>query len=163
MNKQRCTTDGLPPRAGYENSAAPAPAKENGQHEAYWILCKEERQKDFIRPVRRSYIHVGLPATKYPLRDLTQEEHERYDKFGYIKFEIYPESEDPLLGKFWTQKELDKINNGCNTTTTMAQTIAETYAREPKFYGSTFCCYCGAHFPVEEFVWKDNPEERVGS
>lgn len=31
----------------------------------------------------------------------------------------------------------------CNTVTTMGQTIAETYARNPYFYSGTFCCGCG--------------------
>lgn len=49
----------------------------------------------------------------------------------------------------------------CRTDTRMSQAIAETYARNPKFYGGTFCCSCGKHFPLldEEgkraFVWLD--------
>lgn len=53
----------------------------------------------------------------------------------------------------------------CGVVTTMAQTIAETYARDPFFYSGTFCCGCGAHFPVGEdgeFVW-DNSSEKVGT
>jgi hypothetical protein len=40
--------------------------------------------------VRRSYTHIGQPAPKNPLRDLTDEERERY--CGYVKFEAYPDS-----------------------------------------------------------------------
>jgi hypothetical protein len=49
----------------------------------------------------------------------------------------------------------------CGSTTTMSQSIAETYARDPGFYSGTFCYGCGAHFPIEtygqigEFVWED--------
>src|SRR5687768_8093397 len=50
----------------------------------------------------------------------------------------------------------------CGTDTTMGQTIAETYARNPKFYSGTFCCYCRTHFPLQEFVWKGT-DEKVGS
>lgn len=53
----------------------------------------------------------------------------------------------------------------CGTVTTMARALAETYARDPKFYGGTFCCGCGAHLPVGEageFVW-DGTEEKVGT
>lgn len=50
----------------------------------------------------------------------------------------------------------------CGTTTTMAQSIAETYARDPEFYSGTFCCYCRSHFPLNEFVW-DGTNEQVGS
>lgn len=41
----------------------------------------------------------------------------------------------------------------CGSRTTMLRAIAETYAREPRFYGATFCCSCGSHYPVAEFRW----------
>lgn len=44
----------------------------------------------------------------------------------------------------------------CGAVTTMGRAIAETYARQPDFYGGTFCATCSAHFPVGpdgEFVW----------
>jgi hypothetical protein len=44
----------------------------------------------------------------------------------------------------------------CGTVTTMSRAIAETYARNPSFYGATFCCGCSMHRPVGEqgeFVW----------
>lgn len=47
---------------------------------------------------------------------------------------------------------------GCGVATTMSQPIAETYAREPGYYGATFCVGCGKHLPVGEygeFVWDD--------
>lgn len=34
----------------------------------------------------------------------------------------------------------------CGTVTTMGLALCETYARDPKFYGGTFCCHCGGHF-----------------
>jgi len=46
----------------------------------------------------------------------------------------------------------------CNSDTTMGRAIAETYAREPKFYSGTFCCSCQQHFPLDEFVWKGTEE-----
>lgn len=45
----------------------------------------------------------------------------------------------------------------CGGVTTMGKAIAETYARDPKFYGGTYCVRCSAHFPVGpdgEFVWE---------
>ncbi len=42
---------------------------------------------------------------------------------------------------------------GCNSVTTMGRALSETYARDPNFYGATFCVTCNAHFPVAEFVW----------
>jgi hypothetical protein len=53
----------------------------------------------------------------------------------------------------------------CGTVTTMGQTLAETYARNPNFYSGTFCCGCGSHFPVGQngdFVW-DGTYEKVGT
>lgn len=50
----------------------------------------------------------------------------------------------------------------CGAVTKMAQSIAETYARDPKFYSGTFCVGCGNHFPLVEFVW-DGTDEVVGS
>lgn len=42
----------------------------------------------------------------------------------------------------------------CGTVTTMNRKIAETYARDPSYYGQTFCCRCNDHLPVAEFVWE---------
>lgn len=89
-----------------------------GQHKDHWVLSRHERQQGFIRPVRRSYVHLK-----------------------------------------------------CGVETHMGQAIAETYARDPFFYGSTFCAGCGGYFPVGangEFVWGDQNEhdpkaERVGT
>lgn len=57
------------------------------------------------------------------------------------------------------------IHEKCGTLTKMGRTIAETYARDPYFYGGTFCVGCRAHFPVGEggeFVWAGT-KERVGT
>lgn len=42
---------------------------------------------------------------------------------------------------------------GCGTVTTMGRALSETYARDPGFYGATFCVGCSRHSPVAEFVW----------
>jgi len=54
------------------------------------------------------------------------------------------------------------IHSTCGVATTMAQGIAETYARDPGFYGFTYCVGCGQHLPVAEFLW-DGTNEKVGS
>lgn len=82
--------------------------KPNGQQKDYVVLSDAERAKGFVRPVRRSYLHVK-----------------------------------------------------CGTVTTMGQSIAETYARDPRFYSGTFCVNCGAHFPLvvdgePQFTWADD-------
>ncbi len=50
------------------------------------------------------------------------------------------------------------VHQKCGCATTMGQSLAETYARDPAFYTGTYCCGCGTHFPVGpegEFVWDD--------
>lgn len=153
-------TDGSPVPADDSHNQI----KPNGQRAGYVVLSAEERAKGFVRPVRDSYIHVGPPPPAN-LRDLTEEEHERYDKFGYLKFEAYGPERLPVTGKYWTQETLDRLNKGCGGKTTMARALAETYARDPQFYSGTFCCHCGTHFRVGadgEFVWAGT-DERVGT
>lgn len=85
---------------------------ETGMQNKYVVLTEEERAKGFVRPVRRSYLHLK-----------------------------------------------------CGVVTTMGLPIAETYARDPHYYGGTFCVGCRNHFPVGpkgEFVW-DGTDERVGT
>ena len=106
------TTDGKPPAPGMEHGKASAPQPinpETGQHGAYFVLSEEERQKGFVRPVRKTYTHTL-----------------------------------------------------CGGVTSMGISIAETYARDPKFYGATFCCRCSTHRPVSEFVW-EGTSDVVGS
>lgn len=74
------------------------------QAEVYLVLSAEERAKGFVRPLRRSYLHV----------------------------------------------------KGCGAKTTMGLALCETYAREPTFYGSTYCVNCSMHRPVSEFVWDED-------
>lgn len=55
-----------------------------------------------------------------------------------------------------------RTGNACGALTKMGQALAETYARDPKFYGATFCVGCNKHLPVDEFIW-DGTNEKVGS
>ena len=57
---------------------------------------------------------------------------------------------------------IHKRGKACGTKTTMGLALCETYARDPKFYGRTFCCGCGTHLPVADFDW-DEDGEAVGS
>jgi hypothetical protein len=91
-----------------------AEIRPDGQQECYLILSAEERAKGFVRPVRRSYVHIK-----------------------------------------------------CGSVTTMGQELAETYARDPAFYGGTFCAKCRTHFRLitadgPQFFW-EGTDERVGS
>lgn len=100
----------------------------SGQQKAYAVLTPEERAKGFVRPVRRSYVHVGINPV--------------WNKDGTVIIK-YGEG-------------------GCGALTKMNQDIAETYARDPKFYSGTFCVGCRKHLPLNEFVW-DGVQEEVGS
>ena len=133
-----------------------------GMQKGYVILSAEERAKGFVRPVRRSYRHIGAQGPKYPLRDLTDEEKSQYVNSGYAKLEVYPENESPMTGRFWSQQELDNIGKGCGIVTTMGVALSETWARDNKFYSGTFCANCRRHYPVEEFVWWGT-DETLGS
>lgn len=46
--------------------------------------------------------------------------------------------------------------------TRMGVALSETYARDPSFYGATYCVACHMHKPVGEFVW-DKDGTVVGS
>lgn len=128
---------------------------EDGMQKAYVVLSPEECAKGFIRPIRRTYLHVGA-RPQFVTRELTADEAVRYSPYGYVLYEEY--SADPnssVVGRYWTK---DQLQSGCGAATTMGQAIAETYARDPSFYGSTFCVRCRAHYPVGEsgeFVWED--------
>lgn len=138
------------------------------QNETYLVLSEAERAKGFVRPVRHAYQHVGILGPKFTTRDLTDEEVERWKHIDdpYVKFEPYPDGhKGSATGRYWTQKQLDSVGKGCRSVTTMGQALAETYAREPGFYGSTYCVVCCKHRPVGadgEFVW-DGTLERVGT
>lgn len=151
-------TDGSPVSDDHRETIETGPRA--GQQKAYVVLSDAERAKGFVRPVRRSYIHVGARPV-HPTRPLTDDEKTRYAAQGYAVFEVYPE-DDTVVGRFWTAAQL---KSGCQSVTTMGDSIAETYARDPAFYGATFCCACGGHFPVGEageFVWAGTTE-RVGT
>lgn len=74
----------------------------------------------------------------------------------------YVLSEEERTKGFIRPVRTSYVHNKCGTVTTMARSIAETYARDPKFYGATFCCHCRTHLPVSEFRWQDSTE-LVGS
>lgn len=57
------------------------------------------------------------------------------------------------------------IHTKCGVETVMAQSLAETYARQPDFYSGTFCVSCRGHFPVGEdgeFVWSTPAQAPLG-
>ncbi len=108
--------------------------EKTGQYRSYVVLCEEERQKGFVRPYRDSYKHVGrLETIIADGRERSDQPHEHTHRVG-----------------------------GCGSVTTMGRALSETYARDPTFYGATFCVSCNAHFPVGEFTWSKDGMQ-VGS
>lgn len=142
-----------------------------GQQKGYVVLSPEERAKGFVRPVRRSYVHVGFGCCGADLGPWREQPND----YGYVsRICGGPPSHEGLHGDdgghavfVATQPELDRLARtgrykGCGALTTMGLAIAETYARDPGFYGATFCATCGRHFLLAEFVW-EGTEEIVGS
>ena len=70
-------------------------------------------------------------------------------------------SQDERAKGFVRQVRTTYTHNVCGTETKMNIEIAETYARDPKFYGATYCLHCSKHLPVSEFKWFNG--ETVGS
>ncbi len=144
--------------------------KENGQQAAYVVLSEEERAKGFVRPVRDCYIHRGTSLEGLINPRLLEDEGraKRVHGDGYYGEADYTPDHYPLVGRVLTkQAYLDlvagkKYTGGCGGLTTMHRALAETYARDPNFYGGTFCVHCGKHLNVGEFVW-DGTNETVGS
>lgn len=145
------TTDPGDPRLGHGVDGQPI-----DQHEVYLVLSAEEIAKGYTRPLRRSYIHAGPAGPEHPLRDLTEDEKAVYADYKYVKYEAYKEDGSAVVGRFWTQAQLDGAGKGCGVETKMGLALCETYARDPKFYGATYCAHCRMHKRVDEFRWTED-------
>lgn len=58
------------------------------------------------------------------------------------------------------------VHEACGGVTRMPAACAETYAAQPGYYGSTFCCHCRDYFPVGadgQFVWDLLDRQKVGT
>lgn len=137
----------------------------DGQHERHPGLPADPAAS-YVRPLRMSYRHIGVRPNG-PTRRLTVSEEATYHSYGYVAYEPYdPPRDGGAIGRYWTERQL---KSGCGRVTTMPEHCAVTYARQPNFYGRTFCCECGEYFPVGaegEFLWieadgRDGP--RVGT
>lgn len=93
-------------------------------------------------------------------RNVIQEGPRKGQQEGYVVL-----AEEERAKGFVRPFRRSYIHEKCGTMTTMGTTIAETYARDPSFYGATFCCGCHRHFPVGqngEFVW-EGTDIKVGT
>ncbi len=169
MSQGYDTTQRVPMRGKVEQEGSTPTAKKlaDGQYADHWVLSREEREQGFVRPVRESYVHKPeLAGPKHPIRELTVEElsEPMVQKMGYTHYEKYV-GDDTVTGRYWKAKDLARIERGCGASTRMALPLAETYARDPSFYGSTFCVGCKDYWPVGmtgEFVW-DGTDQLVGT
>lgn len=50
------------------------------------------------------------------------------------------------------------LHHKCGSVTTMDYALAETYARDPRFYSGTFCSTCRAHYGLYQFSWEPDGE-----
>lgn len=76
--------------------------------------------------------------------------------------EVYLILSDEELAKGFVRPYRDAYIHLCGAVTKMGRKLSETYARDPKFYGSTYCSKCHLHAAVSEFKWLDD-NEVVGS
>ncbi len=68
-------------------------------------------------------------------------------------------SDDERASGFVRPVRLSYIHLVCGSVTRMGLAIAETYARQPSFYGATYCMLCQQHCRVGadgEFLWIEN-------
>lgn len=151
------TTDPSDPRLCKEETGK--------QCDVYLVLSEEERAKGFVRPVRQKYQHIGKRLkARGEIKPLTAEERLKHP--GYVAIDWF-DCLGNRAGSYLRQTEVDAIASGrlidgCGCVTTMAVAIAETYARNPKFYNATWCACCGRHVNLDECVWEDT-DQIVGS
>ena len=127
----------------------------------------ERAEKQEREQARRRELEATTPPVDRSQRQLTDgspvtEDHREIDPAtGQQKAYVVLSPEERAKG-FVRPVRRTYTHNACRTTTTMGQALAETYARDPKFYGGTFCVACRNHFPVDQFVW-EGTNETVGS
>lgn len=116
------------------------------QNEVYLVLSPTEREKGFVRPLRRSYVHVGEKFCGKPHQSERHGELFCTDKPGHEgECTVYTDA-----AHFAARQK------GCGTVTTMGLALCETYARNPAFYSSTYCAGCQMHKAVAEFTWSED-------
>ena len=67
-------------------------------------------------------------------------------------------SEEERAKGFTRPLRMSYIHTTCGVETKMGLALCETYARDPNFYGATYCCECQKHLAVSEFKWKEDGE-----
>lgn len=111
---------------------------------------KEEERIKSLPPVDRTArtLTDGSPVT---------DDHRELLPSGQQKGYVVLSAEERAKG-FVRPVRRSYRHKTCNGVTSMGYALAETYARDPKFYSGTFCCNCVAHFPLDQFVWEGTNE-----
>lgn len=120
---------------------------EPGQmNEKYLVLSEAERAKGYKRPFRSRYLHLGRGVDgRRAARDLERDGG----------------PEDPAGVMELVRANTTAASVACGTSTWMNEAIAGTYARDPGFYGATWCAGCSMHRPLSEFLWLEEGADRV--
>jgi hypothetical protein len=121
---------------------------------------KEARQKSWQEKEKES---VPVDRSSRVLTDGSPEtpDHREIDKStGMQKAYIVLSPEERAKG-FVRPVRQTYTHTVCHIDTHMGLALAETYARDPKFYDGTFCVHCRSHFPLDQFVWQGT-DEQVG-
>lgn len=71
------------------------------------------------------------------------------------QFENHPKIEE---GEFEQEPRDTYIHEECGGSTTMKGELPESVARDPSYYGKTFCKTCEEYVPVEEVHWEDGED-----
>lgn len=160
--------DTNPPQKTVINGFDYGVTKPDGQHERYPTLSAEERAKGFVRPVRQEYAHVGRAVCGDT--STVMEKPAEPGKVWACTMQPGHDGEHESWGQMLPEEAARQVQGGCGGTVTwMGLALAETYARQPDYYGATYCTKCRTHPPVGpfgEFVWVVNGKasnERVGT
>jgi len=99
-----------------------------------------------------------VPLHRGVLQHLTQgrDVNESVEK----KASVVLSAQDKVRG-FVRPLRLSYIHSTCGSVTTMSDVIAETYARDPKYYDGTYCVGCSMHLPVSQFTWVDTVDTGI--
>jgi hypothetical protein len=101
------------------------------------------------------------------MSSVTEDPDDPRVKYGEPDIEQVPQNEIYLVlpeaersqSKFQRPYREAYWHSICEQTTTISQPIAQSYARNPKFYQSTYCVHCMMHRPVNEFLWVEGNGE----
>lgn len=134
------------------------------------VAASLEKFEDGLKQVKTAFADkAAVPPCDRSQRTLTDgspvtEDHTDLKPNGQQKGYVVLSAEERAKGfvRPVRQVYVHRTPKGCGTLTRMSLEIAETYARDPKFYSGTFCVGCGTHLPLNEFVW-DKTNEELGS